>query len=151
MDTIPMMVTIQLHPFLPYVILALKKSYETEIWLLNITTFGKDTFWYGRWPLVEVNLWSKWKVFQSWSLKHLNLLCFFLLDHNGQTQVKQLFCSKKNLIFRQRKQEIYNSKTLGKRIKCKIFSYVLFQNNLLFLNRHNFPMVLTNVLYKKYY
>ena len=35
---IPRMVTIQLEPFLPYVNLALKNSYRTEVWLLNIIT-----------------------------------------------------------------------------------------------------------------
>ena len=59
MVTTPRMDTIQLQPFLRHMILALKKSYRTGIWLSNFITgraFGKDAYLDGRHHLMEDDL-----------------------------------------------------------------------------------------------
>ena len=57
--TTPRMVTIRLQPFLLYMNLALKNSYQTGIWLSNIISgweFGIETYLDGRQP---------WRIFRE--------------------------------------------------------------------------------------
>ena len=86
------MVTIQFEPFLPYVNLVLKNSYQTGIWLSKIITGQKFEPWgyndsegRGGWKLNSV--WHKMAIFEDDQADHFRPESCFFYKH------PKLFCS----------------------------------------------------------